>query len=103
MIDGTICPKCGKEFFPYPNHAYTANGKRYCCWTCYLHRNEKKKRKNYKVVEQYTLDGKFVRSFDSVNKAAEFMGCCPTTISEACRGLRESKARKFIWKYKSDV
>ena len=100
MIEGTICPNCGKEFFPFPEHAYKANGKRYCSWTCLNHRNDSKKR-IYKVVEQYTLDGEFVRSFESVNKASEYMGCCPNTIRDVCRG-KTKKALKFVWKYKSD-
>ena len=99
-LEGTICPVCGKEFFPYPEHVYSASGKRYCSWTCFTHRSEgKQRRKKYKTVEQYTLDGVFIRAFDSVNQAAEFMGCCANTIRDACRGKTE-KALKHVWKYK---
>lgn len=99
MIEGTICPVCGKEFFPFPEHAYKAGGKRYCSWTCLNHRNDGKAGRRYKAVEQYTLDGVFVKKFESANKAAEIMGCCPETIREVCRG-KEKKALGFVWKYK---
>ena len=97
-LAGTICPICGKEFFPYPEHVYRVGGKRYCSWTCYNRRKEVAKRK-WKAIEQYTLNGVFVRRFDSANQAAEHMGCCPNTIRDACRGKNEGKALKFIWKY----
>ena len=97
-LEGTICPKCGKEFFPYPEHVYKAGSKRYCSWTCFNHRSERKAKK-YKAVEQYTLEGVFVRYFDSVNQAAETMGCCPKTIRDVCTGKTKS-ALKSIWKYK---
>lgn len=104
-MEGSICPKCGKEFFPYPEHVYKYGKQRWCSWTCFNHRNDGKNRAGKgwsgKVVQQYTLDGELIREFKSVNKAADYMGCCANTIRKACVG--ETKmARKFIWKYKSD-
>lgn len=97
-LEGTICPKCGKEFFPTPEHVYKENRLRWCSWSCFSRRKEKK-RKQYKIVEQYTLEGVFIRDFDSANQAAEYMGCATQTIRNACTGIVGS-ARKFIWKYK---
>ena len=37
-----ICEKCGKEFVPAPYHIYKDEGKYYCKWTCYNHRNDTK-------------------------------------------------------------
>ena len=99
MLDGTICPKCGKEFFPYPEHAYKVGSKRYCSWTCLNHRNDGIQKKSLKIVEQYTLNGVFVREFESAAKAAEFVNGSTNRIRDACRGKCE-KAYKFRWKYK---
>ena len=100
-LEGTICPKCGKEFFPYPEHVYTAKKKRYCSWSCFNHRDEAKRVRVYKskMVQQFTLDGKLIREFKSVNQAAEYMGCSAQTIRNACNG-KTMKSPKFIWKYK---
>lgn len=38
-----ICEKCGKEFIPAPQHIFKSNGKYYCKWTCYNHRNDEPK------------------------------------------------------------
>lgn len=48
MIDGqiirtAICAKCGREFIPAPQHVFKKNGRYYCKWTCYNHRNDKPK------------------------------------------------------------
>ena len=98
VFDGAICPKCGKEFFPTPVHAYKHGGKRYCSWTCLNHRDEKP-RKSLKHVEQYTLNGVFIREFASAAEAAEFVNGTTNCIRDACRGKCE-KAYKFKWKYK---
>lgn len=42
------CPKCKKMFVPAPYHVYAAGVNKktlYCSWTCFLHRNDKKKGK----------------------------------------------------------
>lgn len=35
------CAKCGKLFISAPYHVFKKNGKWYCTWTCYNHRNER--------------------------------------------------------------
>ena len=42
-----ICEKCGKEFVPAPYHIYKDEGKYYCKWTCYNHRNDTKEETAY--------------------------------------------------------
>ena len=47
-IRSSICPECGKEFYPAPQHAYVISGKKYCRYNCYnavLKRKEAKRRK----------------------------------------------------------
>lgn len=51
-----------------------------------------------KQVEQYTLDGKFVRAWESVCEAAKTLGYSQGNISSCCRGERKS-AYGYIWKY----
>ena len=43
------CRKCGKIFIPAPMHRYRdghEQGRWYCTWTCYNHRNDKEAVKN---------------------------------------------------------
>lgn len=99
MLEEAKCARCGKEFYPTAEHVYKDYfNKKYCSWTCYNHRNDGKQ-KVYKEVEQYTLDGEFVRDFKSANEAAEFVGCNPSNIRMVCLGKNKSCA-KFLWKYK---
>lgn len=51
-----------------------------------------------KIVEQYTMKGKFIRLFESVGAAAESVGAIKANISNACAG-RSKSCRDFIWKY----
>jgi hypothetical protein len=51
-----------------------------------------------KKVEQYTKDDKYIRTFDSVQEAAEHVGAFVTNISYACSGKIKS-SKGFHWKY----
>lgn len=53
-------------------------------------------------VEQYTLDGKYIRTFNSMIEAANFVNHSYTNISKVCRGEYES-AYGYKWKYKEDL
>lgn len=53
---------------------------------------------NKKRVYQYTKDGTFVRSFDSLKEAADFYGGDYWSVSRACLGKRETY-KKHIWSY----
>ena len=71
--DGAICPVCGKEFFPYPQHVYRRpTGMRVCSYSCMLKAQAievpKKGRVRYTV---YCPDG-FVAK--SLNQAGKHMG-----------------------------
>lgn len=56
----------------------------------------------YKEIEQYTLDGKYIRDFYSIKDAARFLGNVryDVTIINACKG-RFKQAYGYIWKYKT--
>jgi len=49
-------------------------------------------------VEQYTLDGTYLKTFDSVSLAAKEINSATTNISKCCKGKRKS-AGGYIWKY----
>lgn len=56
-----------------------------------------------RAVIQYSLDGKFIRIYDSVTDACNAIGTDSTTsISVCCRGKR-NKAFGFIWRYLDDI
>lgn len=49
-------------------------------------------------VAQYSLDGEYIKSFDSIVDAAKTVGVNPSRISDTCRG-RQYKAGGYLWKY----
>jgi predicted GIY-YIG superfamily endonuclease len=51
-----------------------------------------------KVVQQFSLEGKFVNEFKSVSEASKLTDCNKTSIAKTCRGERKS-CGGFIWKY----
>lgn len=52
----------------------------------------------YVKVSQYTLDGKFIRVWDSIASASKGTGVCDRTIWRICTG-RTKNPKKFIWHY----
>lgn len=54
-----------------------------------------------KSVEQYTLDGRYITTYESTPKAAEAAGLkSSSNIRAACDG-RRTQAGGFVWKYKA--
>lgn len=53
---------------------------------------------NSKKVNQYTLDGVFIRSFGSTTEATRITGIDCSTIQKVCANKRYS-AGKYLWKY----
>jgi group I intron endonuclease len=58
------------------------------------------KYKSKKYVEQYTLDGEYLNTFNSVSEASRSINSATTNISKCCNGKRKS-ARGYVWKYKN--
>lgn len=98
MLEGSYCEKCGKEFFPTPMHAYKDRSGYYCSWTCFNHREIKKKGIYAFKVECYDLEGNFIDIYDSADIAAEALGFDKWHIQKACRDGMPYK--KYIWRYK---
>lgn len=51
-----------------------------------------------KRVNQYTLDGKLIETFRSINEAGEKTSIHPHCISSVCRGVNNS-AGGYIWRF----
>lgn len=48
-----------------------------------------------------TSDGKFIRTFDSINDAVRATGISKESISRCCRNI-QSTAGKFKWEFNHD-
>lgn len=57
---------------------------------------------HYKSIEQYSLNGEFIREFISISEAERYIKKkgANANISACCKG-RLKNAYKFIWKYKN--
>lgn len=51
-----------------------------------------------KAVYQFSKGGEFIKGWPYMNKAAEELGICKTSISACCRGKRPS-AGGYVWSY----
>jgi hypothetical protein len=60
--------------------------------------SETMRKVNGKKVSQYTKDGEFIASFDSIIEGAEKNGLTRGNV-QACVSGRTKKAGGFIWKY----
>lgn len=49
-------------------------------------------------IDQYTLDGEFIRTWERRGDAAEALGISPQYISYCCNGSR-GPAGGYIWRY----
>jgi len=55
--------------------------------------------RSIKSVIQYDMNGSFIREWDRIREAAEFLKCDPSGISACCRNKCKS-IKNFKWKYK---
>jgi hypothetical protein len=55
---------------------------------------------NNKPIEQYSLDGEYIQTFESATKAAEFFNCHISSILAVVNG-KQKTSRGFKWKYKN--
>lgn len=54
---------------------------------------------NQKVpIYQFTMEGKFIKKFNSIKEAAQILGIQSSNITNAAKG-RYPHYKKFIWKY----
>ena len=60
--------------------------------------NDKGRTENYKKVEQYSLDGKYIKTFNSIIEASKETNSYHSNISACCKG-KLNKTNNYIWKY----
>ena len=53
---------------------------------------------NRKAVNQYSKDGKFLKTWTSITEAARELSLQDSKISSVCKGTRKSTGG-FVWKY----
>lgn len=106
-----------ETFIPNPNNLPQVNHKDENTYNNYLNnlefctsnynanygrRNEKftqtKIEKYGKRVEQYDLNGVFIKLFKSISLASKEMKCCPEAISNCCKGKSKTSCG-YIWRY----
>lgn len=46
----------------------------------------------------YSKTGEYLRSFDSLTEAADYLNKTPVHISKCCKGIRKT-AYGYMWKY----
>ena len=62
----------------------------------------KYRKKQQRAIEQYTVDGIFLRSWESIIDATKNLGIGGNSITTCCKGKYKS-AGGFVWKYKADL
>ena len=95
-----FCPKCGRNFFPAPQHIFRDERGCYCSWTCYNHRKDERVRKA-RFIEQLDANNHLIRSFHSATQAAEYIGGTADNIRSACRNSTLYKG--YLWRYQNDL
>lgn len=54
---------------------------------------------NATAVDQFDLDGNYIRTWDCIMTASKSTGASPTCISLCCRGKKYYSAGGYKWKY----
>lgn len=54
--------------------------------------------KKCKKINQYDLEGNFIKQWNSMKEAGEKLNICRQNISMCCRGLRK-KTNNYVWRY----
>lgn len=91
-----------KDENPSNNHI---NNLEWCTkkYNCnYGTRNKKLKELHEIKVNQYSLDGKFIKTWNSLTEAAKNLNCNQPHMSEVCNGKRKT-AGGYIWRYYEEV
>jgi hypothetical protein len=67
----------------------------------YYRSDEKNKPRQMKAVEVWTIDGNYIATYPSVNKAAKEMGVKPSTVHNQCKKPPQNP-KTYFFKYKED-
>lgn len=89
-----ICPSCGNRWQQRINHIINGVG----CPKC---KNSKISQKLSKKVAQYSIEGKKIKTYNSLTQAELETGINRSNICKACKDEKFT-AGGFIWKYIDD-
>ena len=59
-------------------------------WCTPQYNSEYSKRKKYKQIDVFTIDGEYIATFASHKAAAEMLGVCKAMVSQAVKGNRKT-------------
>lgn len=90
-----ICSTCNNSFESTPDK-WAKNG---VCPDC---GKEKGRKKRCKKVAQYSLDGKYIKTFESARAAFLETGISYKSISVVCNNGRKKQTGGYIWKFIED-
>ena len=65
-------------------------------------KKEKKLGKAKQKINQYTLDGEFIKCWDTITEAHRTLNIYLRSIRECCHG-KVAQAKGFIWKYADET
>lgn len=85
-----------KDFIKYDRKVYRFSKNRNWVKDFYWLKREKE---HAKAVEQYSLDGKYLNTYKSVNEASKMTSVPYSSIYNCCNG-KKVRLRNYIWKYK---
>lgn len=112
MLHEKHCRKCGKEIYVTPGWAYKDPSGYYCSWKCFNHRFDGADGKSIKAkmhqprrIEQLSLDGELIRTFDNAYDAALEVDGLFQSIYTICglykKGIKK-KYKKYYWRYEEE-
>lgn len=55
----------------------------------------------YKIINQYDLQGNFIKKWNSIKQASEELNIIESSISKCLKGIR-NKAGNYIWRYENE-
>lgn len=90
-----ICKICGKKFEPPVNHR---GRNTICSKKCWLKYHEEISKKRSFKIDQFTIYGNFIKTYNSINEAARMTGFEATNICACCKG-KHKYHKGYIWKY----
>lgn len=90
-----ICVVCGKKFTPLPTKR---NRTKTCSPECTLKLEKQIAQKRCRKINQYSLDGVFIKTWDSGIDIYNNLGFFSSNIAKCCKSIIRSY-KGYVWKY----
>lgn len=89
------CVVCGKEFTPHKTKRLRA---KVCSPKCQAKFASAWGEKCRKPIKQYTLQGEYIKTWESMTEIENVFNCFASNICKCCKGQIKSY-KGYIWKY----